>query len=84
MKIKDIVNKKDDALVKELEGLNKKLQELRFKVAIREEKDIKSIKKAKKDIARINTILREREIERLESDVAKDAKDKKVVKTDKE
>lgn len=68
MKVKDILNKKDEILKKDLEDLKKSLQELRFKISIREEKNIKSIKAVKKDIARIETILREREIEKEEQE----------------
>jgi len=67
MKVKDILGKKDEALKKEVGDLKKKLQELRFKLSVREEKNVKSINNVKKDIARIQTILREREIEAEES-----------------
>lgn len=67
MKIKDIINKKDDALKKDIEDLKKKLQEIRFKLSVREEKNVKSVKPIKRDIARIETILREREIAAKES-----------------
>lgn len=68
MKIKDIVSKKEDALKKELETSKKNLREIRFKIATREEKNVKKINSLKKDIAKINTILREREIEKEEKD----------------
>ncbi|MCL4387161.1 MAG: 50S ribosomal protein L29 [Patescibacteria group bacterium] len=71
MKIKDILDKKDDVLKKEVEDKKKKLQESRFKVAVREEKNVRSLREVKRDIARIETILREREIEALESQNAK-------------
>lgn len=71
MKINEIVNKKDEALRKELLELKKRLAEVRFKVSVREERDVKAIKKIKKDIARIMTILREREIIKSEKEIKK-------------
>lgn len=66
MKINDIVSKKEDALRNDLTELKKKLEEARFQMSTREEKNLKKIKAIKKDIARIMTILREKEIENSE------------------
>lgn len=62
MKIKEILSKKDDVLKKDLVSLKKKLEKAKFGVSTREEKNVRAIRNIKKDIARINTILREREI----------------------
>lgn len=71
MKIKEITAKKDTDLKKELVNLKNQLVKARFEVSSRETNKHTEIGKIKKDIARINTILREREIERME---AKDEK----------
>ncbi len=62
MKVNDIISKKDDVLEKEIVDLKKKLEKANFEVSTREEKNVRIIRNIKKDIARINTILREREI----------------------
>ena len=62
MKINDIVSKKEDVLRNDLTELRKKLEEARFQISTREEKNLKKIHSIKKDIARIMTILREKEI----------------------
>ena len=66
MKISEIAAKKDEILKKDLSELKKHLEEARFKVSVREEKNVKKIRQIKKDIARIMTILREREIIEIE------------------
>lgn len=71
MKISDIVSKKEDALKNDLLELRKKLEEARFQISTREEKNLKKIHSIKRDIARIMTILREREIEAQETAVSK-------------
>ena len=71
MKINEIVSKKDDVLKNEIIGLKKQLEGARFKISTREEKNVMKIRSIKKDIARIMTILREREIEAQETNVSK-------------
>lgn len=66
MKIKEIAAKKDNELTKELGKLEDKLTKVRFEVASRETNTHTEIGKIKKDIARIKTIIREREIQRKE------------------
>lgn len=66
MKIKEIAAKKDKDLQTEVKSLRDKLTKLRFEVAAKETDKYRDIRKLKKDIARINTILREREIQREE------------------
>lgn len=67
MKIKEIAEKKDKDLLKDLESLNLKLVKTRFEVASRETNNHAQVSKMKKDIARIKMILREREIQREEA-----------------
>lgn len=68
MKIKEIVAKKDVDLEKELATLRDKLLKIRFEVVAKETNKHTEIGQIKRDIARIETILREREIEREESE----------------
>lgn len=71
MKISEMVSKKDEGLNKDLSELKRQLEEARFKVSTREEKNLRMIRNIKKDIAKIMTILREREIIKEESGVKK-------------
>jgi large subunit ribosomal protein L29 len=73
MKIKEIVAKKDAELQKELKILTDKLLKVKFEVATKETNQHTDVKKLKTDIARINTILREREIQREEEKNEKNA-----------
>lgn len=66
MKLSEIVSKKDADLKSELKSLKDKLIKIRFEVAAKETNNHAEIAKVKRDIAKINTILREREIERSE------------------
>ncbi|PIZ00603.1 50S ribosomal protein L29 [bacterium (Candidatus Howlettbacteria) CG_4_10_14_0_8_um_filter_40_9] len=79
MKINDIVSKKEDVLRNDLTELRKKLEEARFQISTREEKNLKKIHSIKKDIARIMTILREKEI--IESEKSALAEDKPSLKS---
>lgn len=56
MEFKELKNKSKDELNKILSDSRDKLRDSRFKVANRQLKDVSSIKKIKKDIARILTI----------------------------
>ncbi len=56
MEFKELKNKSKDELNKILSDSRDNLRESRFKVANRQLKDVSSIKKIKKDIARILTI----------------------------
>lgn len=73
MKIKEIAAKKDKELLTELDQTQAKLTKLRFEVAAKESDKTSDIDKMKKDIARIKTILREREIQREEAGNEKNA-----------
>jgi large subunit ribosomal protein L29 len=66
MKVKEIVAKKDAELTRELGLLKDKLLKVKFEVATRETNQHTDVAKIKRDIARISTILREREIQREE------------------
>lgn len=62
MKYKELVVKNEKQINKDLSDLQKKLRELRFGMSTREVKDTKAILRVRKDIARILTLKREREI----------------------
>lgn len=62
MKTKELIQKDDKTLNKLLVETKSKLIKDRFGVASRELANVSDIKKSKKLIAKINTILREREI----------------------
>ena len=73
MKINEIVAKKDNDLLAELKTLTDKLAKVKFEVASKETNKHTEIGVIKKDIARIKTILREREIQREEQKDEKNA-----------
>lgn len=73
MKINEIVAKKDKDLTLELKTLKDKLSKVRFEVASKETNKHTEVRALRKDIARINTILREREIVREEENNEKNA-----------
>lgn len=73
MKINEIIVRKDNDLMNDLKTLKNKLIKVRFEVASKETNSHTQIKVLKKDIARINTILREREIQREEEQNEKNA-----------
>ncbi|HOM74170.1 MAG TPA: 50S ribosomal protein L29 [Fervidobacterium sp.] len=58
----EIRNMTNDELMKLLEEKKRTLMNLRFQNAIGELRDFSLIEKVKRDIARIKTILREREL----------------------
>lgn len=60
MKIKEIKEKKEAELQKLLREKREKLRELRFTLATGKLKNSAEIKQAKKDVARILTVLNER------------------------
>ena len=62
MKIKEIRTLGDEELNKRLEAAHKELLELRFKAATKQLKNHREIPMLKKDIARLKTIVREREL----------------------
>ncbi len=67
MEIDDIRAMTDEELSKELDATQRELMNLRFRVATMQLANVNEIKKAKTRIARINTVLRERELARAAS-----------------
>jgi large subunit ribosomal protein L29 len=51
-----------EELVRQLEAAHKELFELRFKVSTRQLVNHREIRRVKKTIARLNTVMREREL----------------------
>jgi len=64
--IKELNNKAVKELYKELEEARKKLLKLKFEVAQAKVKNIKELPKTKKQIARILTIIQEKQWEEFE------------------
>ncbi len=60
LKIKDLRKKTKEDLEKLLKEDLKKLQDLRFDLAFNRLKDVSMIKKVKREIARIKTLLKEK------------------------
>ncbi len=65
MKTEDMRGLSDGQLLEDLERTRKKLFEIRFQVQARKTKNHQGIAAAKKDIARLLTMLRERELMRV-------------------
>ncbi|MCX8059312.1 MAG: 50S ribosomal protein L29 [Spirochaetes bacterium] len=62
MKAKEIRNMKNEELLNLLNDLVNKKREIRFNLQVGQVEDISSLTKTKRDIARIKTILRERNV----------------------
>ncbi len=60
MKVKELRLKSDNELKTLLKESREKLREMRFKVAQRQLKNVRDVRKTKKLIAQVLTILRER------------------------
>lgn len=69
--IKELKAKDNKTLAKDLVELEKNLAKLRLNAAMRQLKNVKQIQEARKQIARIWTILNERAIEQVNSEVTK-------------
>ena len=67
MKAAEIRDSSDKELVKKLDELKKELFNLRFQLAINQLDNPMRIRAVKKDIARIKTIMREKEIAALKA-----------------
>jgi large subunit ribosomal protein L29 len=63
VKVDEIRALKPDELEKQLEEAHKELFDLRFRLSTRQLVNHNEIRRVKKDIARIKTVLRERELE---------------------
>ncbi len=62
MKIEEIRALKPDALAKQLEAAHEELFNLRFRLATKQLVNHREIQRVKKEIARLKTIIREREL----------------------
>ena len=62
MEIDDIRAFSDDELVEELEDSHRALMNLRFRAATMQLADMNEVRRARKRIARIKTVIREREL----------------------
>ncbi len=60
--IDDIRNMNDQDLVENLDSTQKDLMNMRFRIATMQLSDTNSVKKTQRKIARIMTVIREREI----------------------
>jgi len=63
VKVDEIRALKSGELEKQLEEAHKQLFDIRFRLSTRQLVNHQEIKRIRKDIARLNTILRERELE---------------------
>lgn len=63
MKIQDLRQLPDDRLFDELEDLKEAMFNLRFQKSFGQLEDPNALRRAKRDVARILTIIRERQIE---------------------
>ena len=64
MEIDDLRAKTDDELQEELTESSREAMNLRFRVATMQHSDVSSMSRVRKRVARIKTILRERELSR--------------------
>ena len=64
MEIDDLRALSDEDLATELYETHRELMNLRFRAATKQHANVNEIKKAKRRIARINTVARERELAR--------------------
>jgi len=62
MNKKDIISKNDIELFEELDKSKKELMELRFQVATMQLPDTSAIRKMRRKIAQIKTVIRQREL----------------------
>ncbi len=62
MKIKEIKEKNENELKKDLVESRNKLSKLRFDISAKQTKNHREVRKIKKDIARILTILRAKKV----------------------
>ena len=62
MKVEEIRALSSEELLKQLEAAHKELFDLRFRLATKQLVNHRQIRKVKKDIARLKTLMREREL----------------------
>ena len=63
MKVEEIRALNPEALVKQLESAHEELFNLRFRLVTKQLSNHREVRRLKKEIARLNTIIRERELE---------------------
>ena len=68
MKASEIREMNPDELVDELESLQRRLFDIRTQAVTEKLEDPSQLTKAKRDVARLKTIIRERELEKQESE----------------
>lgn len=76
MKAKELIQKDDKALKKLLDETQAKIVKDRFAIAGREMTNVSEVNKSRKLVARINTLLRQREILAVEAAIEKTKKEK--------
>lgn len=64
MKVSELRNKSTIELEKLVKDMNKNLSDIRFKSSVNQLKNVKDASKMKKDIAKILTIVKEKEIKK--------------------
>jgi large subunit ribosomal protein L29 len=62
MKVEEIRALSPEELVKQLEAAHKELFDLRFRLATKQLVNHREIRRAKREVARLKTIMREREL----------------------
>ncbi len=62
MKVEEIIALSSEELAKQLEAAHKELFDLRFRLATKQLVNHREVPRVKKKIARLNTIIREREL----------------------
>ncbi len=62
MKVGEIRGLSSEELTKQLEAAHKDLFDLRFRLATKQLVNLREIRRVKQDIAKLNTIIREREL----------------------
>jgi len=62
MDIKELRKKTEEELIKLLKLTQEQFRDLRFQVMAKQHKDVRDLRQVKRDIARIKTILKEKEV----------------------
>lgn len=62
MDIKELRKKTGEELQKLLKSTQEQLRDLRFRVLAKQHKDVRELRQVKRDVARIKTILKEKEV----------------------
>ncbi|MDP2684101.1 MAG: 50S ribosomal protein L29 [bacterium] len=62
MEVKELRKKTEEELIKLLKLTQEQFRDLRFQVMAKQHKDVRDLRQVKKDIAKIKTILKEKEV----------------------